>query len=183
MSADGRTPGLAFDLAEARGILAGTPDVVERLLSGFAARWLEANEGPETFSPREVLAHLIQGERTDWIPRARLVLEHGEERPFEPFDRFAQRAWLVSRETSELVSEFRALRAASLATLAAWNLTERDLARRGRHPELGAVTLRELLATWVVHDLGHLGQIARVLAKQYGGEVGPWRAYLPVLSR
>ena len=136
MPADGRTPGLAFDLAEARAILARTPDVVEALLAGLPPRWLEANEGPETFSPREVLAHLIHGERTDWIPRARLVLEHGEERPFEPFDRFAQRAWLAAKETSELVNEFRALRAASLATLAAWNLTERDLARKGQIPGL-----------------------------------------------
>jgi hypothetical protein len=175
--------GIAFDLEEARAILARTPEVVAELLAGLPAAWLEANEGPETFSPREVLGHLIHGERANWIARARLILEHGEAKPFEPFDPFAQRLWLAERTAPELVQEFRALRGASLAILADWRISARDLDRSGRHPELGSVTLRELLATWVVHDLGHLGQIARVLAKQYGGAVGPWKAYLPVLSR
>ena len=175
--------GLPFAVADVPILLARTPVVLRAWLGGLGEAWLHGNEGPETFSPHEVLGHLIHGEQTDWIPRARLILEHGLARPFEPFDRFAHRQRFAGRPTAELLDLFATLRTDNLEVLRAWNLTETRLAQRGRHPELGEVTLRQLLATWVAHDLGHLAQIARVMASQYAAAVGPWRAYLPVLHR
>jgi len=172
-----------LDLADAQLILARTPAVLRVWLTGLPRAWLDGTEGPDTFSPVEILGHLIQGERTDWIPRARRILDHGTTVPFDPFDRFAHRRLLEGRELGELLDEFAALRAGTLATLRAWELDEARLGLRGRHPDLGEVTLRQLLATWVAHDLGHLAQIARVMAKQYTDAVGPWYEYLPVLHR
>jgi hypothetical protein len=172
-----------IQLDEAVQILARTPVALEVLLDGLPDRWIHANEGPESWSPFEVVGHLIHAERTDWVPRARLILELGEHQPFEPFDRFAHRREFAGRPLRELLERFAECRQASLATLRAWQLTPADLERRGRHPDFGPVTLGELLATWVVHDLGHLGQIARVMAKAYRSAVGPWEAYLPILHR
>jgi hypothetical protein len=129
------------------------------------------------------VGHLIHAEETDWIPRARMILEHGEERAFEPFDRFAMFQKSKGKSLGELLDEFARVRAESLRELAGMNITPGLLERPGKHPELGAVTLGQLLSTWVVHDLGHLGQITRVMAKQYNDAVGVWRAYLPILSR
>ena len=174
----------AFDLTEATAILARTPAILDAWLRGLPDAWLDARtEGPETFSPRDVLGHLIGGERTDWIARARMILEQGEHATFTPFDRFAFRRETAGAELPVLLETFASLRRDNLRTLGDWRLTPQDLTRSGRHPDLGPVTLGQLLATWVAHDLGHLGQVARVMAKRYGDAVGPWKAYLPVLSR
>lgn len=171
----------AFVLDEAAEILERTPAVLCAWLDGLGEAWLAADEGPGTFSPKEVVGHLLHGEEADWIPRARMILEHGEARAFEPFDRFAQRELLARHSTEELTAKFAALRAANLSTLRGWRLTPAQLALRGRHPAFGTVTLGQLLSTWAVHDLGHLAQIARVMAKRYAADVGPWAEYLPVL--
>jgi len=172
-----------FELTEAVAILARTPETLRTLLQGLPEPWLTADEGPDTFSPLDVLGHLLHGERADWIARATVILDHGTARAFEPFDRFGHRRESAGRSMAELLDEFERLRAANLETLRALALTDDDLARQGRHPDLGTVTLRELVATWVVHDLSHLAQIARVMAKRYRGVVGPWHAYLPILER
>jgi hypothetical protein len=167
---------------EAIAILERTPAALDALLRGLPDGWLAANEGGETWSPFDVIGHLIHGERTDWIPRARLILEHGDARPFEKFDRFAQFSASEGRTLASLLDELAALRRDNVRELAAMRLTDADLDRRGRHPELGAVTLRQLLATWVAHDLDHVAQVSRVLARQYADEVGPWQAYLRIIS-
>lgn len=172
-----------FELEEALAILARTPETVATLLRGLPESWLHADEGPETFSPFEVVAHLVHGERTDWIARARMILERGESATFEPYDRFAQRRESAGKTPEAVLEEFATLRRGNLEALRAFRLTAADLDRRGRHPDLGPVTLRQLLATWVAHDLGHIGQMVRVMAKRYAREVGPWVAYLPVLTR
>jgi hypothetical protein len=171
-----------FDVEQAMAILSRTPSVFSALLRDLADPWVLSNEGEESWSPFDVLGHLIHGERSDWITRAGVILEHGEAETFEPFDRFAQFAESKGKSLVDLLSEFAITRSASLATLREWNLTPADLERRGRHPEFGVVTLRQLLSTWVAHDLGHIAQAARVMAKQYGAEVGPWSAYLPILA-
>jgi hypothetical protein len=172
----------SFELGEATAILRRTPAILDALLRDLPEGWVMAHEGGESWSPYDVVGHLIHGERTDWMPRARMILEHGDQRAFEKFDRFAQFAASRERTLASLLDEFAAVREESLAALAGLDLTTADLDRRGRHPELGAVTLRQLLATWVAHDLDHIVQIARVLARQYSDEVGPWRAYLRVIS-
>jgi hypothetical protein len=169
-------------MSDAVAILARTPATLDALVRGLPDDWIAANEGDETWSPFDVLGHLIHGERTDWVPRARIILEQGEARAFEPFDRFAQFAESAGRTAASLLDEFAALRQQSLRDLAALQITEADLERRGTHPAFGAVTLRQLLATWVAHDLDHIVQISRVLARQYSDEVGPWRAYLRVIG-
>lgn len=174
---------IEFQLKEAAALLSRTPATVRNLLADLPEAWLTASEGPKTFSAWDVVAHLLHGERTDWMPRLRIILEHGEGRPFEPFDRVAHRAESAGLTIGELLDAFAAARARNLAELEALGLDEAALARTGTHPELGRVTARELLATWVVHDLGHIRQIARVLARQYAGVVGPWREYLPVLRQ
>lgn len=173
----------AFDLNDALAILERTPGTLRAWLAELPDGWLQADEGPDTFSPLEVLGHLVHGERTDWMARARIIVEVGPGRAFEPFDRFAQRRDFAGWSAGRLLDEFARLRETNLADLRALPVTEGALAREGTHPELGRVTLRELLATWVVHDLSHLAQIARVMAKRYGSDVGPWRAYLPILDR
>lgn len=167
---------------EAVAILSRTPATLDALLRGLPEGWTAAHEGGETWSPFDVLGHLIHGERTDWIARTRIILEHGEARAFDTFDRFAQFSESEGKTLAELLDEFAALRRESLRALAALNLTAADLDRRGRHPALGVVTLRHLLATWVAHDLDHVIQIARVMAKQYSDDVRPWRQYLRVIS-
>lgn len=172
----------AFDLQEASTLLSSLPDVLDALVGHLPAGWEDAREGEGTWSPFDVVGHLIHGERADWIPRLRIVMEHGEARPFDRFDREAQRTESLGRSMGDLLAEFRALRAANLAELRAMGLSDADLERRGMHPAFGTVTARQLLATWVAHDMDHLMQLSRVLARQYADEVGPWRAYLRVIS-
>ena len=171
-----------FSLREAVTILGQTPKTLGALLRGMPDEWIHANEGEGTWSAYDVLGHLIHGERTDWIPRVKTILEHGESRAFDPFDRLAQFAESKGKTLSSLLDEFAVVRAGSLTELARLNLKDADLDRRGRHPAFGAVTLRQLLATWVAHDFDHLMQIARVMGRQYTDEVGPWRAYLRVIE-
>jgi uncharacterized protein YndB with AHSA1/START domain len=171
-----------FDLEQAIALLARTPAILRAWLAGLDPAWTGCDEGADTFSPREVLGHLVHGEVTDWIPRAKMILEHGESRPFEPFDRFAQRALYASLSVDELLNRFERLRERNLQKLRDLDIGPSTLVRKGRHPALGPVTMRELLATWVVHDLTHVRQIARTMAKRYRLEVGPWTAYLPILG-
>jgi DinB superfamily len=175
-----------FNLAEAIAVLARTPTTLDALLRGLPDSWVRRNEGlttggKESWSPFDIVGHLIVGERTDWMARARIILEHGEARPFDPFDRLAQVKESQGKSLDQLLDEFAHLREGNLAALQALNLQPKDLARRGMHPELGVVTLAELLATWAVHDLTHLHQLSRVMAYQYQNAVGPWSAYLGVL--
>jgi hypothetical protein len=174
---------MRFRLDDAAAVLERTPAALRALLGGLPEAWTAPNEGPETFSAFDNVGHLIHGERADWIPRARLILAQGARRTFAPFDRLAHREESRGRTLAELLDEFAALRAENLATLRGWRLGGRELALEGEHPALGAVTLGQLLATWAAHDLGHVAQIARVMAKQYRDAVGPWRAYLPVMDR
>lgn len=174
---------MSIHLDEARAQLERTPGVLRAWFTGIPEAWLQADEGPDTFSPRDVLAHLIHAERVDWMPRMRIILEHGEEKAFEPFDRrgFLDEAKGWSLEA--LLTEFERLRLVNLRAVGAVSLQPSDWERKGTHPGLGPVTLENLMAAWVVHDLGHLGQIARVLAKRYKTAVGPWVDYLPILTR
>ena len=164
-------------------ILERTPHALRAMLAGLSPVWTDATEGPDTWSPYVIVGHLIHGERTDWIPRAEIILAQGPERRFTPYDRFAQFRESQGKSLADLLDEFERLRAANVATLRGWHLTDAQLALEGEHPEFGSVTLRQLLATWVAHDLGHIAQTARVMAKQYRDAVGPWRAYLPVMDR
>jgi len=172
-----------FSLDAAVEVLTRTPSALRAMLSGLPSRWTGGNEGPDTWSPQEIVGHLIHGEETDWIPRVKVILTKGESQAFEPFDRFAQARRFAGWSLERLLDQFGELRADGVATLRGWRLTPEQLALRGRHPELGQVTLSQLLASWVVHDLGHIAQISRVMAKQYTAAVGPWKAYLPVLTR
>lgn len=176
-------PDPAFRLDEALAILERTPVLLRSWLTGLPDAWLRADEGPDTFSPLEVLGHLVHGERGDWMVRARTIVEAGATRTFDRFDRFAHRTAFAGWSVSQLLDEFARLRAANLQDVRGLPGFGDILAREGRHPDLGTVTLGELLATWVVHDLGHLAQIARVMAKRYGNAVGPWKAFLPILTR
>ena len=173
-----------FNLAETIAILTRTPATLNALLRGMPNLWVRGNEGKDTWNALDIVGHLIVGERTDWMPRVRIILESGEARPFDPFDRFAQlkESQGRPREIDQLLDEFAHLRGENLAALQALNLQKEDLSRRGRHPALGAVTLSELLATWAVHDLTHVHQLSRVMAHQYRDAVGPWSAYLGVLK-
>ena len=173
---------MEFHLDDAVEILSRTPDTLNRLLRDMPEPWLYSNEGSNTWSAFDILGHLIHGEETDWVPRAKIILEHGESRAFEPFDRFAQFEKSKGKSTSVLLNEFETLRRRNLAALKEMNITNDQLSRRGTHPELGSVTLSELLATWVVHDLSHIAQATRVMCKQYTESVGPWRQYLPLLG-
>lgn len=175
--------GGAFRLDDALAVLERTPAVLDAWLRGLPDAFLLADEGEGTFSPREVVGHLIHGERTDWMARARIILEQGEARPFDPYDRFAQRREMEGKSTDRLLGELADLRKSNLAELRGWRLGAIELSRRGTHPALGTVTLGQLLATWVVHDLSHIAQIARVMGKRYRADVGPWAEYLPMLTR
>jgi hypothetical protein len=171
-----------FRLDLAIDVLRRTPGTLRALLDDLAEPWARGNEGPETFSPFDNIGHLIDGEETDWIPRARLILARGPSVRFEPYDRFRHRGRNVGRTLDSLLSEFQRLRVANLDLLLSWHLTPSELDLPGEHPTLGRVTLRQLLAAWVVHDLGHIAQVARVMAKQYTRDVGPWVPFLPVLT-
>jgi DinB family protein len=168
-----------FDLNQAIAQLAKTPMVLNTWLAGLPREWTESNEGPETWSSYDVIGHLIHGERTDWIPRVKIILEFGESRSFDPFAQFTESR---GRTLEELLAEFAALREESLSTLRGLEIGAAELEKTGHHPALGRVSLKELLATWVAHDLDHLGQIARTMARQYLHEVGPWQAYLSILK-
>ena len=175
-----------FNLSDVIAILTRTPATLDALLRGQPDLWVRSNEGrtkggKESWSPFDIVGHLIIGERTDWMPRVRIILQHGESRAFDPFDRLAQEKESQGKSMEQLLDEFARLRKDNLSALQAFNLQPEDLARRGKHPELGAVTLSQLLATWAVHDLTHFHQISRVMAYQYRDAVGPWKAYLGVL--
>ncbi|MBX9601843.1 MAG: DinB family protein [Bryobacteraceae bacterium] len=173
---------MEFDLTQGTAVLRRTPGVLRSLLEGLPDPWIRSNEGENTWSPYDILGHLIHGEETDWIPRARIILEHGDSRPFDRFDRFAQFQKPPGRRLENLLAEFVRLRQANLETLESWQLTPDHMQKRGLHPDLGPVTMGQLLATWVVHDLSHLAQISRVMCRQYTGQVGPWAEYLPILK-
>jgi hypothetical protein len=174
---------MEFDVTLGTAVLERTPQTLRALLSGLGSAWTDATEGPETWSPYAIVEHLILGERTNWVPRAQLIVAQGPNRRFTPFERVAQSPESQRESLDSLLDEFATWRAANLRTLAGWRLTDIELALEGEHPEFGVVTLRQLLATWVAHDLGHVAQTARVMAKQYREAVGPWRAYLPILTR
>lgn len=171
-----------FDLAEGLAVLERTPRVLRAWLAGLSRAWTHSNYGEDTFSPFDVVGHLLQCELTDWLPRVRVILEHGSSRPFDKVDRYAQFEASRGRTLEQLVDEFEAARGRSVAALRAMNLTPAQLALQGWHPALGAVTLGQLLATWTAHDLNHLAQIAKCMATQYAEAVGPWRQYLGVLK-
>ena len=173
---------MEFSLDLAIEVLSRTPRTLRGLLEGVSEDWARGNEGPETFSPFDNLGHLIDGEETDWIPRARMILARGPSVRFEAYDRFRHRSRNAGRTLESLLGEFQELRAANLDLLLSWHLDASQLDLPGEHPTLGSVTLRQLLAAWVVHDLGHVAQVARVMAKQYSHEVGPWVPFLPVLT-
>jgi len=162
-------------------LLTRTPAALNALLRDLPEAWTFSNEGENTWSAFDVVGHLIHGERTDWMPRARMILQFGETKSFVPFDRWGQERETQGKSLAQLLDEFAGLRSESLSELRAMNLRPEDLAGRGRHPALGAVTLSELLATWAAHDLTHVHQISRVMAHQYRDAVGPWSAYLGVL--
>lgn len=172
---------MGFDLEQTIALLSSTPCAVNALLRHLPDPWTLRNEGGKTWSPFDIVGHLIHGERTDWMVRTRIILQHGEARPFDPFDRLAQERESQGKLLGELLDEFARLRSENLEALRAMKLQPADFDRRGRHPALGVVTLSELLATWAVHDLTHLHQLSRVMAYQYREVVGPWSAYLGVL--
>jgi hypothetical protein len=169
-------------LAETIAVLSRTPATLNALLLGLPDVWVSCNEGKDTWSAFDIVGHLIIGERTDWMPRVRIILEDGEARPFDPFDRFAQSKESQDKSVEQLLDDFARLRRENLAALQSLNLQPEDFSRRGRHPALGVVTLSQLLATWVVHDLSHVHQVSRVMAHQHRDAVGPWSAYLGVLQ-
>jgi len=173
---------MSFDLNSSIDVLRRTPATLQTMLANLDQRLIRGTEGPTTFSPFDVVGHLIDGEETDWIPRAQIILARGPSLRFEPYDRFRHRARNAGRSLASLLEEFARLRAANLDLLGSWKLGAPELDLPGEHPSLGPVTLRQLLAAWVVHDLGHLAQVARVVAKQYSDEVGPWVPFLPVLT-
>lgn len=174
---------MKFALEHALPILRRTPAVLRAMLADLPEPWVTGTEGPGSWSPFDVVGHLIHGERTDWMARTEILLAHGESRPFTPFDRFAQFEASRGQTLPQLLDTFAHLRAANLLRLESLGLQAEDLERRGTHPELGPCTLGELLATWVAHDLSHIAQIARVMGRQYTDAVGPWRAYLPMLGK
>ncbi len=171
----------SFALSDSIALLSRTPAALDALLRGLPEKWTQANEGAGSWSAFDIVGHLIVGERTDWLPRARRILEHGESVPFDPFDRFAQQTECRGKSLEQLLDEFAALRAENLRALTALNLQPSGLAKRGKHLRLGPVTLAQLLATWAAHDLTHLHQLSRVMAHQYREAVGPWSAFLGVM--
>ena len=171
-----------FRFDEALPVLRRTPGVLRALLTDLPATWTDATEGPGTWSPFNVVGHLIHGERTNWVPRVEHMLRHADAVPFPVFDRESMFFASKGLSLAELLDTFDRVRSDSLARLDALKLTDDDLARHGRHPEFGVVTMGQHLATWVAHDLGHISQVVRVMARQYAGAVGPWRAYLSIVS-
>ncbi len=173
---------MKFEFAKSYEILERTPAVLNHLLTGLHDDWIMKNEGPETFSPYDVIGHLIHGEKTDWRDRTTRILEFGVSKSFEPFDRFAQFEASKGKPLSQLLDEFEKLRAENIQWLRSLNISEHDLDKKGLHPVLGEVTLRQLLSTWVIHDLTHIAQITRVMAKQYKEEIGPWIEFFRIMS-
>jgi DinB superfamily len=172
---------MEHNLPQTISLLTRTPAALNALLCDLPESWTLRNEGENTWTAFDVVGHLIHGERTDWMPRARMILQFGESRAFEPFDRWGQEREIRGKSLEQLLDEFARLRSENLRELHALNLGQPDLEKRGRHPTLGVTTLSQLLATWAVHDLTHLHQISRVMAHQYRDAVGPWSAYLGVL--
>jgi DinB superfamily len=173
---------MEFEIEHAINILNRTPTVIRDLLQGLPPAWIENNEGDNTWSPFDVLGHLIYGEQVNWIPRAKTILELGMQKTFEPFDRFAQFEASKGKTMPGLLEQFEMLRKQNILTLEKLQLKPEDLEKQGHHPEFGSITLSQLLATWVAHDLDHIVQISRVMAKNYRDAVGPWQAYLSVLK-
>jgi hypothetical protein len=173
---------MKFDLDLSTQALAKTPGALRALLDGLPDPWIRGTEGPDTFSPFDVVGHLIDGEEKDWPARARIILAQDPNPAFEPYDRFRHRTRNAGRTLHSLLEEFARLRESNIALLRSWDLTPDTLDLQGIHPTLGRVTLRQLLSTWVAHDFGHIAQVARVMAKQLRGEVGAWVRFLPVLT-
>lgn len=173
---------MEYSLHQSIEILERTPRVITVLLLGTSDMWVMNNEGPDTWSPYDIVGHLIHGEKTDWIPRLELILSDRPNKTFQPFDRFAQFRNSRNRTMAQLLEEFGVLRRENIATLKSKEITDELLSRTGIHPQFGKVTLAQLLATWTVHDLNHIHQISRVMAKQYASEVGPWTSFLGVLK-
>ena len=174
---------MEYSVSKALEILENTPKVLDALLNNLSHEWICNNEGESTWSPFDILGHLIHGEKTDWMERTHIILSGSGNKTFEPFDRFAQFKASKEKTLLQLLKEFEHLRMENLQRLKAFRLKDHQLDLKGIHPEFGQVTLRQLLATWVTHDLGHIAQIVRVMAKQYKDEVGPWQAYIPILNR
>lgn len=173
---------MKFSLENSYKILERTPLVLKSLLSNLSDDWVLNNEGAETFSPYDVIGHLIHGEKTDWATRTKLILEFGVSKPFVPWNRFAQFEESKGKELGQLLDEFEVIRTTNIVWLKSLNLLEADLDKKGMHPELGEITVRNLLATWVVHDLTHIAQVTRVMAKQYKEEMGPWPQFFRILN-
>lgn len=171
-----------FEINRSVEILRGTPAVLRTLLAGLSDEWVTGNEGPDTFSPFDVVGHLLHGEKTDWTTRAKIILGTAGSKVFEPYDRFAMYEESRGKNMINLLDEFQALRMRNLEWLASLQLTDETLAKTGIHPTFGPVTLQQLLATWVVHDLTHISQITRVMAKQYTEEIGPWVDFFRILK-
>lgn len=174
---------MTFEIEKSIEVLQRTPGALQAWLGGLSDGWVLSNYGEATFSPFDVVGHLIHAERANWMTRAQIIVEHGEAKAFPVFDRYAMYEASKGKSMAELLSTFTALRARNLDDLRALNLTSERLNLRGTHPDLGAVTLRQLIAAWVVHDLGHLHQIAKAMAFQYRDEVGPWRNFLTILPK
>jgi hypothetical protein len=172
-----------FEISKATEILERTPFAIEALLHGLSGEWTSASEGEGTWSPYDVLGHLIHGEKTDWIPRVKIILSENGDKHFTPFDMAAHFADSKNKSLQQLLDEFKWRRAENVSFLRRLNLTESDLQKTGIHPELGVVTLKQHLASWTCHDLAHIAQIVRVMAKQYKNEVGPWIDYLSILKK
>jgi len=173
---------MSFDLGDTWELLERTPATLDALLHNSSPAWHRADEGPGTWSPIQVVGHLVHVEEVNWVPRAEHIVQHGTTRPFAPLDRTAHLERFADWRLEDLLDRFAELRRSNLQTVRGWKLDEEQLGRHGLHPELGPVLLRELLATWTVHDLDHLGQITRVMARRYVGNVGPWRVLLPVFN-
>jgi len=171
-----------FKLDKAIEILERTPGVIEELLNGLSQEWVMNNEGNDTWSPYDIVGHLIHGEKTDWIVRMEIIISDNDDKTFQPFDRFAQFEQSKGKTLQQLIDEFKELRKQNIAVLISKKFNEGTLNKTGIHPVFGIVTLSQLLSAWVVHDLSHIAQIARVMAKQYKTGVGPWQAYLPILN-
>ena len=172
---------MSIELNHALEVLERTPGVVRAMVGGLSEGWT-AGGTEDNWGPFDIVGHLVHGEVTDWIPRVRIILEHGEEKSFEPFDRLAQFELSKGRTLEELINEFARLRFENIEKLKSWNLSDEQLQSKGMHPELGKVTLSQLLATWVIHDLTHIRQIAVNMAQNYKDEVGPWVEYLSILK-
>ncbi|MEM8939027.1 MAG: DinB family protein [Bacteroidota bacterium] len=172
---------MKFNLEQSIDILKRTPEVLKTLLKDLPKEWVRNNEGDHTWSPFDVLGHLIQGEETDWMPRTKIILQR-KNKPFQPFDRFAQLEKSKGKNLDQLLKKFENLRSKNIKTLENFKITEEDLKLTGTHPAFGTITLENLIATWTVHDLNHIFQITRVMGKQYKDEVGPWKQYLKILQ-